>query len=32
MGLVSTGARVLDRLLPDETEALSFLALVRHKA
>lgn len=31
MGLVSAGARVLDRLLPDETEALSFLALVRHK-
>ncbi|MBL8957693.1 MAG: methyltransferase domain-containing protein [Myxococcaceae bacterium] len=30
MGVVSAGARVLDRLLPDETEALSFLALVRH--
>lgn len=31
MALVSGSSRVLDRVLPDETEALSFLAIARHK-
>jgi len=31
MALVSGSSRVLDRVLPDETEALSFLVVARHQ-
>jgi hypothetical protein len=30
MVLISTGARILDRVLPDGTEALSYLVIARH--
>jgi hypothetical protein len=30
MAVISAGARVLDRMLPDGTEALSYLVIARH--